>query len=657
MAEQEIDNLVVRLTGDGSSYKQMMQTAQTETKKSGEQVEQAGFKFHLAGRSITGVGGAIKSTIHGAGGLEQLAASADHVALGLGRSFGLMGVAVGVGLGIAISAVTKQLNEMMSKAKESAGKAFAEYASGAKTMEEAFASVNLDNFKKRIFDAAEKSTSVWARIWAGGVDQQEYFNSRVLRATKEQEDAAKGLQGIMNSSTGAIGKHTNIVITLSDAFVKATSSAEELRKEMLAAGYFSMQKEIGGAINTLNKLKDAQADLAKWRQWDKEMQDFAEAFGGVSQQSQETKNALEEVEKAAQSLDAQMKLLGNTWTSAVGKQMRDLGIKDQLRGADSSIIAIRKQLADLEQAEKEFGKQPWMDKLREGYKQLEKMTKNDSINEFFHKLNMDVRTSGLEGYRKEVEQLIAKMGITDELMIQAMKDEADWANAVTKGKEQIRSLAEAHEKYGVTEAEFIARRMERVGNFAEAAKVRAAEAQNLLDQVGKEVEVYTLTMQRATKAEIAAAQANNPYEAHLARVKTLFSEATRITEAAKTPLQHYADTQRGLDEVMGAGLITQETYNRSLIKARKELDGVREAVQGVTTISADAMSHLLEYRDNLNLMKKPPPASPASLRGSAEGLEKVERERQVKALEKILEEIKRGNDKPKANILPAGLGN
>jgi len=63
MGETELESMVVRLLGDGSSYTQMMQQAQTGAMQTAQQVQQSAQQIESITTSITGFAGAAATAL------------------------------------------------------------------------------------------------------------------------------------------------------------------------------------------------------------------------------------------------------------------------------------------------------------------------------------------------------------------------------------------------------------------------------------------------------------------------------------------------------------------------------------------------------------------------------------------------------------------
>ena len=136
------------------------------------------------------------------------------------------------------------------------------------------------------------------------------------------------------------------------------------------------------------------------------------------------------------------------------------------------------------------------------------------------------------------------------------------------------------------------------------------ERQRFIDQALSRLSDGATSAQRAEVERLATALYQEK-EAHEAAAEALREEervreeGLRLVEATRTPIEAYAATVEGLNGLLRAGAIDQETYNRALAGAGGELagaldrllrqsrdwqDGVRRSLQDYVDASTDAAS-------------------------------------------------------------------
>lgn len=69
--------------------------------------------------------------------------------------------------------------------------------------------------------------------------------------------------------------------------------------------------------------------------------------------------------------------------------------------------------------------------------------------------------------------------------------------------------------------------------------------------------------------------------------ETLAADATRVFEATRTPIERYQEEIARLNELVGLGAVTQETYNRAVAQAQDTLDAASRGTEALSAAAQD----------------------------------------------------------------------
>lgn len=74
----------------------------------------------------------------------------------------------------------------------------------------------------------------------------------------------------------------------------------------------------------------------------------------------------------------------------------------------------------------------------------------------------------------------------------------------------------------------------------------------------------------------------------------MMEEGVRITERMRTPMEEYADTAAHLEDLLAAGAISQETFNRAIEDAQSKITTTNDFVEGFASTVVDSMFSMSE---------------------------------------------------------------
>ncbi len=120
-----------------------------------------------------------------------------------------------------------------------------------------------------------------------------------------------------------------------------------------------------------------------------------------------------------------------------------------------------------------------------------------------------------------------------------------------------------------------------------------------LQSLGEELRKYKEAMEGATAADKAAGAVKEGGNREQARQVELLHEAIRVTEQYMLPQDKYMQKQRELDELLKEKLITEQTYTRALGAEQAKLNKPATPVQGVAFGSAESLTRILAQQQAL----------------------------------------------------------
>lgn len=140
----------------------------------------------------------------------------------------------------------------------------------------------------------------------------------------------------------------------------------------------------------------------------------------------------------------------------------------------------------------------------------------------------------------------------------------------------------------------------------------SAELEQLVIRLIGEGQSYQKVLDDAVAGtEQAVTEIENLTEEAAATQTEAMDKAAAITDALRTPTEQYTDTLDDLRNMYEQGLISQETYNRGLVKATEQLPSVREAqekynreVQEAAAVTRAAMTPTERYEEELGKLDR-----------------------------------------------------
>jgi len=147
----------------------------------------------------------------------------------------------------------------------------------------------------------------------------------------------------------------------------------------------------------------------------------------------------------------------------------------------------------------------------------------------------------------------------------------------------------------------------RVGSIIENTNKTIDAYNKLIDQLEfeksllgeNEVTQRAMTLARQNDIKIGSTQYNRilklvkAYDAEVNKQKTrnkIIEEGKSLTESLLTPQEQYAKTIKRLNTLLGAGAITQETYNRAVEKAKEDFTGLEDKGKTAMETLTDAVN-------------------------------------------------------------------
>jgi hypothetical protein len=137
--------------------------------------------------------------------------------------------------------------------------------------------------------------------------------------------------------------------------------------------------------------------------------------------------------------------------------------------------------------------------------------------------------------------------------------------------------------------------------IAETTRSLEMEAATL-GMTADEAKLYKLQLQGATDEQLAQArglmQMKNAFEER----KKLLEDAKQVTKEFADPQQKHNDRINDLQKMLDAGAISQETFNRAVMAARKEMAGLNQELStfdAAAAGSAEAAARMEAFRERL----------------------------------------------------------
>jgi len=116
------------------------------------------------------------------------------------------------------------------------------------------------------------------------------------------------------------------------------------------------------------------------------------------------------------------------------------------------------------------------------------------------------------------------------------------------------------------------------------------EAVAVFGMTEAEAEIYTATMAGVSQITIDQATAVQQQILALEKQQELMKKGESLMQSLRTPSEKYADDIKDIQELLGAGAITQETFTRAMAKAKEDMEkGITVEVEGVVQGMDSAM--------------------------------------------------------------------
>jgi hypothetical protein len=652
--EIELERMLVRLVGDGTQYKAMLQQAAEQSNAAGKAIggglapaEHAGGKLALSMRdsrhaihllgAVTGLEGVTRPAMMGVYAWHLF----EHSIHGVTAALGTMGTAfAATGLGVAIAGVAvavhyyEKFQEVQKAAKESAGKMWGEVISGAKDAKQALQEVRPEALEAGFKKLTEETLNPgWMKyIWEG-----------ILQTARqgdvgEQKKLSEGIDQVMQKAQRAQEILTKMTKTRpyqemaetaareripakAEAEVDKLERARELaglsEDEAKREGFIldlmkqgNMTRE--GAIGRLGTMLDRMKELQESMRLDKYEQDLSKALehsrymaGAVGVEKDARERIAKFAEDAKISYKEAEKLVGEG-TRGTQQQIAQRAVRDAM---DQQVRDLEKQAA--------LGAKVGTDA------ELLKMAY-----EYVDKLGLD-RTA--ENLAKGLEE--------------------------AKGHSQ--AIANALNQTGV--------------NKLAAEGRKTADEYAALVATLQDGEAAGIRMQHALELLAAAPEGtklSDIFEKNGAALDAFTEKAMRLKglqlfQETLTPLEKFANKLRDLDLMLQKGYISEQTYNRAVMESEKQLGLAAKAAgkfDAAAYGSADFFTRLQDYADTMRAPEdairqarnigstSPVPAAGA---GGAEGMDREKKN--ADNIQNIRENIAKMAARPGVGIEKAGL--
>jgi hypothetical protein len=631
-AETELEKMLIRLVGDGSSYKKMLDDAKLQTQQMNKDVgsnivnmsthwkqaeghveklslsmRDTRHAIHLLG-ATTGAEGISRPAMMGVYAFHLLekgikAAGSALGGLGLGMAALTGGLAIA---GIAaVVAVWKSASEQAKETRESANKAFESMISGSKPAGEAVSEMKIDILKKSLKETAE-GQGFWGSLWSdmmGEVKNPSDKIKLVLQGVRDSMDRVKDTEGGVMLATELVGQ----------AAGKATRELQKQRMELTAGKEEAKKFELfsmlaaTGLVGVETAARMAHEASAEYRKELERLEDV-------------------KTEKQVQSIRDQTSLLGVSKEKAIAlKEQLDYMREHPDAEFEDAFIKTADKVAALTDKYKADEREKMQMKVRE-------------IEDGRTLLNMSKTQADVE--KLILDYMREHKDATRTQAIEATAPQAAALNAENFDK-IVKSLQDDLEKTDFN--------IMKVGKTAGEAFA--------IDQIQKyEKEVASLGLEAFAEF---VGQVNKGKEA----VDRL--TGAQLFEKVKTPIEKYADKIKELGDLLKMGAISQETYGRAVMMTRKELFGASQQAErfdAVATGSAEALTRLTEQHERLhdNPLDFNVPGQPTigvqvtgTAAGSAEANTRIGESIEVQ--KDIREVLRQMNSKPGINLMPAGI--
>jgi tape measure domain-containing protein len=232
----------------------------------------------------------------------------------------------------------------------------------------------------------------------------------------------------------------------------------------------------------------------------------------------------------------------------------------------------------------------------EAFDQFQSGDSADRVGQFFDQVrsNADKARTATEDVGKAAEQT-------------AMTVEKAAAAHNAKVTEDLAALQKDVGQFGLSEAQTKAAELQAMG----ASPEQIAQAQKLLDlkaqleavnatDAGDPLTTFAAKMEKLQQLYAAGKVTAEQFAAIRNTATTalndkLADDAKGITDAVKTPLEKYGEEIARLNELMGRGLITQDTFDRAAAQAQAQVDAAGQAAAPAVFRSGTAEAQRFAY--------------------------------------------------------------
>jgi len=226
-----------------------------------------------------------------------------------------------------------------------------------------------------------------------------------------------------------------------------------------------------------------------------------------------------------------------------------------------------------------------------------------ALNEMNDSLALQEQTVGMT--KDEIELYkAAQAGANEQTMatLQAIADENTAMRESIKAKEKAAAAAKELEE-----------KAEKAGEAAAGLTEKYSEQVAIFGMNSREAAIYKLEVAGATEADLEQARALDMKLTELEKNKKLMKQGEAITKKLRTEEQKLADSEKELSDMLAAGAIDLDTYERGMVKLHEEtkkdfkVKFKVSGVEGVIAGTADAAARLEEFRTLAKKQKEDPP--------------------------------------------------
>ena len=398
-----------------------------------------------------------------------------------------------------------------------------------------------------------------------------------------------------------------IVWKLSTALYEANSAVQDLNREMARREKLERKWQEMRA----SREKETDASIAAEEDPAIKIARLNKELEMVKKNTQGYKDGLSRANKVAKESEPTWKSL---WQA--GKSVHDVNMKtveeqeerlehsrDRAKELKEQLSAAKEEQAKMQALAAETGieDQVQFQLVEEQQKELQKLNEELKLQE----ATVGMTASEIQIYK--AEQQGANEKTMEALRVIQLENEKlqESINEKKKAEEASRKLAEAEQK------------------LKEDVTKTTDKMQDSVDTWGmtsREAELYRLEMQGATKEELEMARALDKKLTELEKEKkameehkALMKKGEALTKSLRTEEEKLADGEKELGEMLKAGAIDLETYERGMEKLHEKTKKdfkVKFKVSGVEAViagTADAAARLEEFRALSKKQEKDPP--------------------------------------------------